>query len=265
MDDGRIDVREESGVRTLTIDRPARRNALTASMYAALADGLGVPADASAAEGPTAGRPRAIVLAAAGDAFCAGNDLEDFMARAGEAGTIGADSPQGRLLHALAVLPCPLVVAVDGAAIGIGFTALLHADVVVATPAATFGAPFGQLGLCPEAGSSLLLPRLVGRQKALEMFLLGRRLDAEETLAAGLVNRIVPPDALAATAREYAEALAALPPEAVRATRRLVSLPEEPLPVRIDRELDAFSGCLATEETRERIAAVRARLAARSA
>lgn len=251
MNEGRIDVRDEGEVRTLVIDRPARRNALTAAMYTALADALETAAEAGA---------RVVVLAAAGESFCAGNDLDDFAERAGTRVAIDARSPQGRLLHRLADLPCPLVAAVDGAAIGIGFTALLHADLVVATPRATFGAPFGQLGLCPEAGSSLLLPRLVGRQRALEMFLLGRRLDVEEALAVGLVNRVVAPETLADAAAEYAAALAALPPRAVAETRRLVALGEEPLGARVERELEAFSGCLGTEETRARIAAVRERL-----
>ena len=263
--DGRVDVRDEDGVRTVTIDRPARRNALTAPMYGALADALETAG--------TAGDVRVVLLRAEGGSFCAGNDLGDFLERAGggaNGGAAGADpaaggavvdarSPQGRLLHALAAVSRPMVVAVDGAAIGIGFTALLHADLVVATPRATFGAPFGQLGLCPEAGSSLLLPILVGRALAMEIFLLGRRLTADEALAHGLVNRLVEADDLDVTARDLALALAALPVRAVAETRRLVGAEAEPLPARIDRELEAFSGCLGEAETRARIEVARAR------
>lgn len=251
--DGTVHVHEEGDVRVLTIDRPASRNALTPAMYEALAAALGTLDDAAA--------PRVALLLAAGESFCAGNDLGDFAERAAGGGAaLSADSPQRRLLHALAALAKPLVVAVDGAAIGIGFTLLLHADLVVATPRASFGAPFAQLGLCPEAGSSLLLPALLGRQRAMEVFLLGRKLDADEALAAGLVNRIVPPDELEKAARDCAEALAALPPRAVRETRRLVDSPPEPLPSRVDRELEAFAGCLGSAETRATIAAVRERM-----
>ena len=249
--EGRIEVRDEGQVRTLTIDRPARRNALTAAMYGALADAL---ESLGGEDGP-----RVVLLRSSGESFCAGNDLDDFLERAGEQGVIGADSPQGRLIHALAALERPLVAAVDGAAIGIGFTALLHADLVVATHRASFGAPFAPLGLCPEAGSSELLPARVGRALAMEIFLLGRRLSAEEALARGLVNRLVAPEALDAIARECADALAALPVRAVAETRRLVDAAPEPIGARIDRELAAFSGCLGERETRARIEAVRSR------
>ena len=248
-DPGQVRVHDEAGVRRVTIDRPERRNALTEAMYVALAEALEGAAATDAA--------RVVLLGASGESFCAGNDLGDFLERADPDGApLAADSPQGRLLHALAARRRPLVVAVDGAAIGIGFTALLHADLVVATPRAVFGAPFAQLGLCPEAGSSQLLPALVGRPLALEIFLLGRRLDAEEARAAGLVNRLVPPEELDAAASACAAALAALPPRAVRETRRLVDRPPEAIGARIDRELEAFSGCLGEADARARIGAL---------
>jgi len=255
-DQGHIEVRDDGHVRTVTIDRPTRRNALTAPMYEALADAL---ESAGEADGP-----RVVLLRGTGESFCAGNDLGDFLVRAGRRteGDVGIDarSPQGRLLHAFAVLERPLVVAVDGAAIGVGFTALLHADIVVATARASFGAPFGQLGLCPEAASSLLLPARIGRVLAQEMFLLGRRLTGDEALGHGLINRIVEPAALDAIAREYADVLAALPSRAVTETRRLLAAPSESPTARIDRELTAFSGCLGEPETRARIEAVLARM-----
>lgn len=255
--DGGIDVRDAAGIRMLTIERPKRRNALTPAMYGTLSEALD-DFDSDPAL-------HAVLLQASGEHFCAGNDLDNFLEMAtddaAERGAGGGativDSPQARLLFALARLKKPLVAAVDGAAVGIGFTLLMHADIVVATPEAAFAAPFGLLGLCPEAGSSLILPRLLGRQRALEVFLLGRRLTADELHATGLVNRIVPAASLAAVAEEYARALGKLPSHAVEETRRLVDHSDEALASRIDRELEAFGRCLARVETRDAIAAVR--------
>ena len=250
QEDGCVRVRDSDGVRTLILDRPARRNALTVAMYETLAEALET---LDARDDLRVG-----LLTATGGTFCAGNDLGDFLEVSASGEPLGADSPQGRLLHALARREKPLVAAVDGAGIGIGFTALLHADLVVATPTASFGAPFVPLGLCPEAGSSLLLPALLGRQRAMEVFLLGRRLDAAEAHEAGLLNRVVASEDLVSVARGYAESLAALPPHAVRATRRLVCASPEPLAERIDRELAAFGECLSDERTRTALAAARA-------
>lgn len=256
--EGRIEISDESGVRTLRIDRPESRNALLPSMYEALAKGL--------AELERSPDLRVGLLCASGENFCAGNDLDNFseVARAAADGKVvlAGDSSQGLLLHALGRLQKPLVAAVDGAAIGIGFTALLHADIVVATERAVFGAPFGQLGLCPEAGSSLTLPRLLGRQRTLEIFLLGRRLSAQEAVAVGLVSSLVAPENLLSTATAHARALARLPAHAVRATRRLVDAPAEPMSARIDRELEAFAACLGEAETQATIATVREQLRA---
>lgn len=251
--DGGIEISDDTDIRTLLIDRPERRNALTPAMYETLAGAL---ADFDADPGL-----RVVILRARGEHFCAGNDLDNFLevtnALAEGESDFSDDEPQARLIHAFARLEKPLVAAVDGAAIGIGFTLLIHADIVVATAEASFGAPFGLLGLCPEAGSSLALPHLLGRQRALEVFLLGRRLTAEELLAAGLVNRIVAAESLQAVAREYARALSRIPAHAVQETRRLVDTPEEPMASRIDRELAAFGRCLARPETRKAITAVR--------
>jgi enoyl-CoA hydratase/carnithine racemase len=198
------------GIATIALNRPAKKNAITAPMYQALADAL------RAADGDAA--VRCIVIHGTPEVFTAGNDLEDFL----QDPPLSPDSPVFRFLTAIAGCTRPLVAAVTGPAIGVGTTMLLHCDLVYAADNARFALPFVQLGLCPEAASSLLLPMLAGYQRAAEKLLLGEPFGAEEAREMGLVNKVLP----AAQTIEYAQAQAAklvrLPASSLRATRRLM-------------------------------------------
>jgi enoyl-CoA hydratase/carnithine racemase len=165
----------------IEIARPEKKNSLTLDMYRAMADAL----DAAAADGGV----RAVLVHGTRDCFTAGNDLKDFLERPPHAGEEG---PTFRFLRGLAQFPKPLIAAVNGPAVGIGTTMLLHCDLVFAAPGARFQMPFVPLGLVPEAGSSFLLPRIAGYQRAAELLLLGQPFTAEKALAAGFVTEIVP-------------------------------------------------------------------------
>ena len=228
------------GVAQLRLNRPEKKNAITAAMYAGLADGL-----EAAGRDPAV---RAILIGAEGDAFTAGNDVAEFLNRPAMA---DAASPVSRFLRTLSSVEAPLVAAVNGLAIGIGTTMLLHCDLVVASTRARFQTPFVNLGLVPEAASSLLLPRRIGHQCAAELLLLAESLDAPTALAFGLVNRVVEPQALEAAALEIAHRLAAKPPEAMRQSKRL--LREDPglVAERMNAESEVFARQLRSPEARE--------------
>ena len=169
----------EGGVCEVCFDRPEKRNAITFAMYEALARALhGAQSDEAV---------RAVLLRGEGAGFCAGNDLQDFLS--GPEFTL--QHPVMEVLRTLATFDKPLLAAVHGQAVGIGVTMLLHCDLVVAATGAQFSLPFVALGLVPEAGSSLLLPRLIGRQRAAELLFLGKRLDAAAAERLGLVTRVV--------------------------------------------------------------------------
>lgn len=203
-----VQVTTADHITTIRLDRPDKKNAITLDMYAAMADALeAAKADAAV---------RAVVLTGGPDCFTAGNDLGDFV-RAAQG---GADNPRALgFLHHLATFDKPLVAAVAGVAIGIGTTMLLHCDLVYAAPGARFKTPFVDLALVPEAGSSVLLPALVGARRAAQLLLLGEQLDAATALDWGLINGVVddPGAAAAAAARK----LAGCAPGALRATRAL--------------------------------------------
>jgi enoyl-CoA hydratase/carnithine racemase len=198
------------GVVTITLNRPDKRNAVTGAMYATMADAL------VAANGDNAA---VVVFTGAGGTFTAGNDLRDMV----ENPPLGDNPPPVRFLTALASLRAVLVAAVDGPAIGIGTTLLLHCDLVYATAAATFRLPFVNLGLVPEAGSTLLLPKLVGHQRAAELMLFGDKFDAARALELGLVTAVVPDaEALAELLAERTAALREKPREALLAVKSLL-------------------------------------------
>ena len=206
MDD--LDLRRDGAILHLALARPAKKNAITRAMYAGLADALGAAAaDASV---------RAVVLSGTGGVFTAGNDLGDFLMDP----PTGADSPVFRFLAAASTFPKPLIAAVEGPAVGIGTTVLLHCDLAYASPDARFRMPFVDLGLVPEAASSLLLPRAAGPMRAAGWLLFGEAFSAEDALAGGLVNEIVADPT--GRALERAHTLAAKPPEAVRLTKALL-------------------------------------------
>ena len=161
---------------------------------------------------------RVALLTGTGDTFTSGNDIGDFQARA--AGN--RESSASRFLPTISAMQKPLIAAVNGAAIGVGTTMLMHCDLIVAARSARFVMPFTSLGLVPEAASSLLFPRLLGNQRASALLLLGEPMDADTALQWGFVNRVVDTAALMETAHDMARRLASLPPQAVRLTKRLI-------------------------------------------
>jgi enoyl-CoA hydratase/carnithine racemase len=206
-----IVVAADDGVLRVTFDRPAKRNAMTMAMYSELADAL--------ERANTDDDVAIVLLRGAGGAFTAGNDLEDMLSHPVDSD----DAPPLRMLHALCRLDAVLVAAVDGPAVGIGTTLLLHCDLVYMTQATHLRAPFVPLGLIPEAASTLLLPALVGMPRAAEMLLLGARVDAETAHRWGLANEVTATSALLdALVEEKLAALRALPRRALQSTRRLL-------------------------------------------
>ena len=198
------------GVQTLTLNRVDKKNAFTPAMYAAMADGL-----ERAKADPTI---RVTVIQGDVTVFSAGNDIEDFLQRKPD----GEVSPAFSFLRAIAQYPKPLVAAVCGPAVGVGTTLLFHCDLVYAGDNAAFSMPFVNLGLCPEAASTLLVPRMLGYHRAAEALLLGEPFMAEAALEVGLVNRIVPPTEANGMAQAQARKLAAKPLAALVETKRLM-------------------------------------------
>ncbi|MBV8342291.1 MAG: enoyl-CoA hydratase/isomerase family protein [Gammaproteobacteria bacterium] len=236
-----------AGVCELRLNRPEKRNALTSGMYAALAAGL------QTAQGD--GAVRAVLFSGEGAGFCAGNDLQEFLAE----GKFTPDHPVMDFLRTLATFEKPLLAAVHGQAVGIGVTMLLHCDLVVAARTAQFALPFVALGLVPEAGSSLLLPRLIGQQRAAELLFLGKPFDAPTAHALGIVSRVVDESALRDEAAALARGVAQQPPAALAATRRLLRGDPQELLARIAEEARVFGAQLESEEFRAGIRAVLAR------
>ena len=203
-------VHTEAGVMTLTLNRVDKKNSITAAMYSTLADALDqAKADAAV---------RVVLLQGDVTVFSAGNDIGDFLHKP----PAGQDSPVFRFLHGIAAFPKPIVAAVCGPAVGIGTTMLLHCDLVYAGDNAAFALPFVNLGLCPEAASSLLVPQMFGYHRAAEALLLGEPFMAEAALEVGLVNRVVPPTEANAIAQAQARKLAAKPISSLIETKRLM-------------------------------------------
>ncbi len=221
------------------VNRPEKKNALTVEMYQALADALvGAEADDVV---------RVILITGAGETFSAGNDLRDFLERP----PVGVESPVHQFLAALVDASIPIIAAVQGHAVGIGTTMLLHCDLVYAARNARFHLPFTSLGLVPEAGSSLLLPQRIGYARAAEMLLLGEPLGAADALTLGLVSGVFDDADLHAEAWARAERLANLPPESVRATKALLREDyRATVPNRMRREAERFAERLQSDEAR---------------
>src|SRR5690606_18658902 len=201
---------QEAGVTTLTFNRLDKKNSLTAAMYAALADAL----EAASAD-PSV---RCVVFQGHETVFSAGNDIGDFLNQP----PAGQESPVFRFLRGIAQFPKPVIAAVCGPAVGIGTTLLFHCDLVYAGDNAAFSMPFVNLGLCPEAASSLLVPQMLGYHRAAEALLLGEPFMAEAALEVGLVNRVVPPTEANAYAQATARKLAAKPLSSLLETKRLM-------------------------------------------
>ena len=228
----------------IRLNRADKKNALTGEMYTAISDALEqLESDSNLRVGLITGTE---------ECFTAGNDLVDFM----QGGGVTGDSPVGRFLATLPALTKPLVAAVNGPAVGVGTTMLLHCDLVYAAPGAKFNMPFINLGLCPEAGSSLLLPQLVGYRKATELLMLCEGFGAEEALAMGIVNQVVPADQYQALALEKAHRLAKQPPSSIRAAKKLMRMGQDAaLKAVMTEEARLFTEMLSGAEAKEAFAA----------
>ncbi len=236
-----IIVSDDGAVRTVHINRPDKKNALTGPMYTAMTAALETAGDAP--------QVRCVLFKGVPGAFSAGNDLQDFLqaAMSGE----GAGLRAAEFLYALVRCRLPLIAAVQGVAVGIGTTMLLHCDHVVAGHDARFSTPFVGLGLVPEAASSLLAPRLMGQRRAFSMLVMGRPLDAAAARECGLVNTVIEPAAVDAEALKAAREIAALPRDAVAASRALMRGEPNEILARIDAELEIFKERLGSAEARE--------------
>lgn len=235
------------GVVVLRMTRLDKKNALTGVMYDTMRGVM---------QNPAAHGAKAIVFAGGPGAFTAGNDIADFIQRSG--GALG-EAPAGAFIRALTTTEVPMIAAVDGLAIGVGVTMLLHMDLAYASPRATFKMPFIDLGLVPEAASSLLLPQLAGLKKATQYMLLAETFSAGEAREIGLVNAVVEPDALEATAIGAARRLAQKPPNALAMTRRLIRGDQDAIRARMDIENRDFSAALQGAEAKAAFMAFMAR------
>ena len=237
-------IHTEAGVTTVTLNRVDKKNSLTTAMYTALADALEQARDDPAV--------RVLVFQGHATVFSAGNDIGDFLNNPPGP----PDAPVFRFLRNLAAFPKPLIAAVCGPAVGVGTTMLFHCDLVYAGDNAAFAMPFVNLGLCPEAASSLLVPQMFGYHRAAEALLLGEPFMAEAALETGLVNRIVPPTEANALAAAQARKLAAKPLSSLVETKRLLKfgLVEQVLR-RIEEEAVAFGRMLREPAAKEAFSA----------
>lgn len=235
---GTVEITQDGGVLTLLMNRPDKKNALTDGMYGAMADAM-----ENAEQDPAV---RVIVIRSAGDLFCAGNDIGDFLAASGNIG----EANVFRFVRLLGTFTKPLVAGVQGQAVGIGTTMLLHCDHVVLAEDAQLTTPFTSLGLVPEAASSLLLPAAIGHQRAFAMLAMGEAMGAAEALATGLANAVVPNATLDEAVALAAERIAALPPGAVQASKVLMRDPGL-VAAKMEAEIEIFAQRLQSAEARE--------------
>ncbi len=233
----------DGDILVVTLNRPAKKNALTGDMY----NGMSAALD-QAKDDHSIGT---IVFEGSGGSFTAGNDLADFLQSASDF----TQSPALNFIRRLAVCETPIVAAVDGVAVGIGTTMLFHCDLVYAAPQAKFRMPFVDLGLVPEAGSSLLVPQRVGTVRATELLMLGEGFDAQAALGFGIINAIVPTEDLRGVAMDKAHRLAVRPRAALRETRRLMRGDLAPLLARMEDEAQAFGAALQSKDAKAALSA----------
>jgi enoyl-CoA hydratase/carnithine racemase len=239
-----IEISRSDGVQTIRICRPEKKNALLPAMYTAM--------HAALTGGDADDGVRAHIITGSDGVFSAGNDINDFMSRARDGAPKVGDTPVHRFIGYLPRVEKPLIAAVDGLAVGVGVTLLFHCDLVYATPEARFITPFLDLGLVPEAGSSLLAPRRMGHARAFELLALGEPFSAERARDAGLVNAVVPAVDLDATAQSAARRLAAKPPGALRVARDLMrGAAVEEIIERLEAESRLFAERMTSPEARE--------------
>ncbi len=228
-------VHTEAGIRTVTLNRVDKKNSITSAMYGAMADAL-----ASAVDDPAV---RVVLFQGHETVFSAGNDIGDFLNNP----PAGLDSPVFRFLQGIATFPKPLLAAVCGPAVGVGTTMLFHCDLVYAGDNAAFSMPFVNLGLCPEAASSLLVPQMLGYHRAAEALLLGEPFMAEAALEVGLVNRVLPPTEASSYAQGVAKKLAAKPLSSLIETKRLMKKGQSDLVIKTIGEEGASFGRMLRE------------------
>lgn len=233
-------IHTDAGITTITLNRVEKKNSFTQAMYAACANALDAARDDAAV--------RVVVFQGDATVFSAGNDIGDFLSNAPKA----QDAPVFRFLRALAAFPKPIIAAVCGPAVGIGTTMLFHCDLVYAGDNAAFSMPFVNLGLCPEAASSLLVPQMMGYHRAAEALLMGEPFMAEAALEVGLANRVVPPTEANAVAQAQARKLAAKPIASLIETKRLLKKGQmEQVLARIDEEAVSFGRMLGEPSAKE--------------
>ena len=235
-----IELTRTHDVLTIAFNRAEKKNAITAAMYQTMADAL-VEAQANP-------EIRAVLIRGGAGIFSAGNDLEDFMKQP----PVGENAPVFQFLRAISSAEKPLVASVAGAAVGVGTTLLLHCDLVYAADTATFSLPFSQLGLCPEAASSLLLQRVAGYQAAAEKLMLGEPFDAREAQRMGFVNRLLPAAEVDAFALQQAQKLAALPASSLRVTKQMMKrAAQHEIQTQMTEEAVHFAKMLLAPEAKE--------------
>ena len=234
----------DGNILRLTLNRPDKKNALTLKMYSDMAQAI--------EDADKTSKIRVVFLSSSSDCFCSGNDLMDFMAFSQK----GASEQSNPFLSALCHTQTPIVAAVGGPAIGIGATMLLHCDLVYAGQSARFKLPFVNLGLCPEAGSSYLLPAMVGYQRAARLILLGESISAKEAFDFGIVSAVVADNKLISFAWQKACQLTKLPPESVRLSKSLLKKAfRDILDQTIADEIHHFTKRLQTSEFEEAVTA----------
>lgn len=233
-------IHTDAGITTITLNRVEKKNSFTQSMYATCADALDAARDDAAV--------RVVVFQGDATVFSAGNDIGDFLGAPPKT----QDAPVFRFLRALAAFPKPIIAAVCGPAVGIGTTMLFHCDLVYAGDNAAFSMPFVNLGLCPEAASSLLVPQMMGYHRAAEALLMGEPFMAEAALEVGLANRVVPPTEANAVAQAQARKLAAKPIASLIETKRLLKKGQmADVLARIDEEAVSFGRMLGEPSAKE--------------
>ncbi|MCC4834089.1 enoyl-CoA hydratase [Shewanella sp. 1_MG-2023] len=238
-----IQVKDDQGVRIISFNRPEKRNAFNLKMYQQLTEYL--------IQGESDNDIRTFMLRGEGNCFTSGNDIADFLA----SGELNESHPTVQFLHCLLNLKKPIVAAVSGAAVGIGTTMLLHCDLVYADNSAKFQLPFVNLALVPEAASSLLLPLIVGQQKAAELILLGESFTAETACELNIINRVIESSELNDFVFEQAKKLANQPPLSLQASKKLLRYNQADVKQQMLAELEVFSERLKSDEAKARFQA----------
>ncbi len=247
MSERDIDISVADEIQIIRFTRPDKKNAFTGGMYDAMSEALD---RAEKDDGITAS-----VFIGSGGIFNAGNDINDFIRRSKAGGGDGIPTPSLSFIRRLPKVTKPMIAAVDGLAIGIGTTMLFHCDLVYASPTASLRTPFLDLGLVPEAASSLTAVMRMGNARAFELLCLGEPFNAERGKEAGIINAIVPADQLEATAMKAARRLASKPRAALLAARRLMRGDPSALSAQIEAESEVFKQCMGSPEAQEAFAA----------